>query len=154
VYNFVYRCAEGNTIMTGLEDTHTLTATAPSLPTEPPTILIVDDEPAIRRFVRLLLTRNGYGVAEAASAAEALSLCEQPPGTIHLLLTDFRMPGLNGVELVARVMARHPQIKVLFMTGFAADLVSEAGFGVSFLAKPFTEQELIATIRQALRSRA
>jgi two-component system, cell cycle sensor histidine kinase and response regulator CckA len=140
--------------MTGLEDTHTLTATAPSLPTEPPTILIVDDEPAIRRFVRLLLTRNGYGVAEAASAAEALSLCEQPPGTIHLLLTDFRMPGLNGVELVARVMARHPQIKVLFMTGFAADLVSEAGFGVSFLAKPFTEQELIATIRQALRSRA
>lgn len=140
--------------MTGLEDTHTLTATAPSLPTEPPTILIVDDEPAIRRFVRLLLTRNGYGVAEASSAAEALSLCEQPPGTIHLLLTDFRMPGLNGAELVARVTTRHPQIKVLFMTGFAADLVSEAGFGVSFLAKPFSEEELVETVRQALRSRA
>lgn len=140
--------------MTGLENTSTLTDTAPNLPAEPPTILIVDDEPGIRRFVRLLLTRNGYGVAEASSAAEALSLCEQPLSTIHLLLTDFRMPGLNGAELVARVMARHPQIKVLFMTGFAADLVSEAGFGVSFLAKPFTEEELVETVRQTLQSRA
>lgn len=140
--------------MTGLEDTGALSNTAHRLPKEPPTILIVDDEPGIRRFVRLLLTRNGYGVVEASSTAEALSLCEQPLGTIHLLLTDFRMPGLNGAELVTRVIARHPHIKVLLMTGFAADLVSETGFGVAFLAKPFTERELLDTIRQALQSQA
>ncbi len=99
-----------------------------------------------------MLTRNGYGVVEASSAAEVLSLCEQSLGTIHLLLTDFRMPGLNGAELVARVTSRHPHIKVLFMTGFAGDLISETGFGVSFLAKPFSERELLDTIRQALRS--
>lgn len=140
--------------MTGLEDVHTLTDTAPSLPAEPPTILIVDDEPGIRRFVRLLLTRNGYGVVEASNAAAALSLCDRHVDTLRLLLTDFRMPGLNGAELVTRVMSRHPHIKVLFMTGFAADLVSEAGFGVSFLAKPFTERELVTMIRQALPSGA
>lgn len=140
--------------MTGLEDAHTLTDTAPSLPQEAPTILIVDDEPGIRRFARTLLTANGYSVVEASNAAVALSLCERHIDTIRLLLTDFRMPGLNGAELVTRVMSRHPKIKVLFMTGFAADLVSEAGFGVSFLAKPFTERELVDTIRRALQSGA
>ncbi len=136
--------------MTALKDTHTLTDTVPSLPAEPPTILVVDDEPEIRKFVRLMLTRNGYGVVEASSVAEALSLCEQPLGTIRLLLTDFRMPGGNGVELATRLMPHRPHIKVLFMTGFAADLVSEAGFGIAFLAKPFTERELIDTVRRAL----
>ena len=140
--------------MTGLEDTRALPNTASSTPAEQPTILVVDDEPEIRKFVRLMLTRNGYSVVEASSAAEALSLCERPLGTIHLLLTDFRMPGVNGVELVARLTPHRPHIKVLFMTGFAGDLAGAIGFGVSFLAKPFTERELVETVRQALQSRA
>ena len=140
--------------MTGLEDTRALPNTASGTPAEQPTILVVDDEPEIRKFVRLMLTRNGYSVVEASSAAEALSLCERPLGTIHLLLTDFRMPGVNGVELVARLMPHRPHIKVLFMTGFAGDLAGAIGFGVSFLAKPFSERELVETVRRALQSRA
>nr|MBI3614156.1 response regulator [Nitrospirota bacterium] len=140
--------------MTGLEDSRTLTDTAPSLPVESPTILIVDDEPGIRRFVRSLLTANGYGVVEASNAAAALSLCERHVDTIRLLLTDFRMPGLNGAELVARVTSRHPRIKVLFMTGFAGDLVGEIGSSVSFLPKPFSERELVETVQQTLQAPA
>ncbi|MFM8551368.1 MAG: response regulator [Nitrospiraceae bacterium] len=140
--------------MTGLEDTRALPDTALSRPEEPPTILIVDDEPGIRRFVRMMLTKNGYGAMEASTGAEALSLCERPLGTIHLLLTDFRMPGINGAELVARVTSHHPHIKVLFMTAFAGDLVGETSSGISFLAKPFTERELLDTIRRVLQAYA
>jgi CheY-like chemotaxis protein len=137
--------------MTGLEDPRASTAVAPGLTGQAPTILIVDDEPGVRRFARSLLTANGFSVVEASNAAAALALCERHVGTMRLLLTDFKMPGLNGVELTTRVTARYPQIKVLFMTAFAADLAGEIGSDVRFLAKPFSEPELVEAVRRMLR---
>jgi PAS domain S-box-containing protein len=121
-----------------------------SLGTE--TVLVVEDEPAVRNLVRTVLERRGYAVLAAEDGAAALDLVDKHTGVIHVLLTDVVMPGINGRDLAARVRARRPTIKVVFMSGYTADIPTELGVegGPVFLSKPFSERALTSKLREVL----
>lgn len=111
-------------------------------------ILVVDDDPTVRRYVRTTLERAGYKIAEAASAEEAMTAIEgQPP--LRLLLTDIVMPGRNGLWLAAQFHRALPKVPVLFISGFARDYQEELSGSVC-LRKPFTPSELVAAVEDIL----
>ncbi|MHB9113689.1 MAG: PAS domain-containing protein [Thermoleophilia bacterium] len=117
------------------------------------TVLLVEDEQQVRRLVRVVLDRLGYHVLEAAGPEEALALCEEHRGTIHLLLTDVVMPVLNGRELHEQAQVRLPGIRVLFMSGYAADVIAGRGAlngAADLLEKPFSPEELGRKVREVL----
>jgi PAS domain S-box-containing protein len=117
------------------------------------TILLVEDDPDVRALVRDTLSGRGYQVLEAADGHAALSLCEGFAGEIHLLLSDLIMPRMGGRELAERLCKLRPQLRVLFMSGYADD--SQRGAVVqaplmAFIEKPFTAASLCARIRSSL----
>jgi len=117
------------------------------------TLLVVEDEPAILKITRITLQRLGYSIIEAASAKDALSLATQHEGPLHLLLTDVVMPEMNGLDLYTRIATSHPGIRVIFMSGYSADIFSYPDDGkgdASFLQKPFSMQQLSAKVREVL----
>jgi PAS domain S-box-containing protein len=131
------------------------TATAPSDLAGAETILLVDDEPGVRRFVRRSLEEYGYRVLEAGAVEEALSLGQSYPGLIHLLLTDVVLPGMNGPQLAARLAPLRPEMRILYMTGHADDAVVHRGVlsaGQALLVKPFTPLGLAHEVRKVLRN--
>ncbi len=107
-------------------------------------ILLVDDERAIRQFVRAVLERNGYDVMDAGSAEDALRLLHVGPAP-QLLLTDIVMPGQNGIWLAAQFHRLHPGTPVLFISGFSQNYQEELT-GSICLRKPFTPAELMAAV--------
>jgi PAS domain S-box-containing protein len=114
------------------------------------TILIAEDEDGIRDTLTRTLSAAGYTVLAAANGAAALELAAQHPETIHLLLTDVVMPGMLGDELATHLHERRPAVKVLFMSGYAGDLMNRYGVlqaGVTVLPKPFTKAEILTSIR-------
>ena len=120
------------------------------------TVLLVEDEDSLRRFARLALEKRGYTVLDAARVTDALRLCEQHPGSIHLLLTDVMMPAMNGRQLAERLKQQRPDLKVLFMSGYTDDEVVRHGilyFDTPFLQKPFTAEGLAEKVRELLKSR-
>jgi nitrogen-specific signal transduction histidine kinase/ActR/RegA family two-component response regulator len=118
------------------------------------TILLVEDESALRSSVRIALSRLGYQVLEAANGAEALEVWQQHGGKIRLLLTDLMMPGgMLGRELAEQLLQQNPDLKVVFASGYSREIVSsdfplEEGF--NFLTKPFEAEKLAHTIRKRL----
>ena len=125
-----------------------------SRPTE--TLLLVEDETVVRGLSRRALQRAGYVVLEAASPREALRVAERHDGAIHLIVTDVVMPELSGPALVHRLTARHTEAKVLFMSGYTADVLAPHHFSdrsVAFLAKPFTPVILVKKVREVLDDR-
>lgn len=117
------------------------------------TILVAEDEDGIRDTVVRTLSAAGYTVLAAPNGAAALELAEQHPETIDLLLSDVVMPGMLGDELVAHLHERRPAVKVLFMSGYAGDLMNRYGVlqtGVTVLPKPFTKSELLTGIRATI----
>ncbi len=114
---------------------------------EPQTVLIVDDDPIIRSVEAQLLSSQGYNVLQAESGAEALRLADS--GTIHLLLTDFLMPDVDGLELTQKFRTVHPETPVLMVSGSLPptdDRIQNLGrFG--FLPKPFKFDELLRKAR-------
>jgi PAS domain S-box-containing protein len=117
------------------------------------TILLVEDEAGVRQFVRRVLSRRGYAVIEARDVAHAADIAAEHAGPIHLLLSDVVMPGLSGPELAKRIVATRPEVRVLYMSGFASRLSSELGSpaaGVNILHKPFTPESLARTVRDCL----
>ncbi len=117
------------------------------------TILLVEDESAVRALIRTILRSRGYHVLVAGNGREALACLEHHAEAIDLLLTDVVMPGMGGRELAAEVSARYPQVRVLFMSGYATDVVAEGGWmdsGAHFLQKPFGPELLTQTVRQIL----
>ncbi|MBV8901985.1 MAG: PAS domain S-box protein [Verrucomicrobia bacterium] len=117
------------------------------------TILLAEDEDAVREVTAQLLEAFGYQVLKASSGEEALRLADSQPGKIHLLMTDVVMPGMGGRELADLLRAREPQLKVLFQSGYTDDAVVRYGVvhaEVAFLQKPFTPQALAEKVRQAL----
>jgi signal transduction histidine kinase len=110
------------------------------------TVLLVEDDEAVRKLTRHLLVARGYTVLEADNGMSALRVADGHPGVIDLLLTDVIMPRLGGPQLFARLVAQRPGLKVVYMSGFA-DV--ETG-GAHFLAKPFAGSRLLRTIREAL----
>ena len=122
---------------------------------EPPreTILLVEDEGNLRRLTRHFLENQGYTVLEAADGAAAVQIAVAHQGTIHLLLTDVIMPGMNGRELAQRVSEIRPNIKVLYMSGYTENAIGHNGTldaGVTLLQKPFNLQALKAKVREVL----
>ena len=110
------------------------------------TILLVEDDEAVRRLARQVLVTCGYRVLEADSGQMALRLADEHVGSIDLLVTDVVMPKMDGHELYAHLGAAHPELRVVFMTGY-----SDAEIGDRpFLAKPFAGSDLLRTIREAL----
>jgi len=116
------------------------------------TIMVVDDEPEIRRLVAAMLRRKGYNILMAGTGEEALRLFRENPHT-DLLLTDVVAPGMSGPVIAEEVAALHPGIKVLFMTGYDGTqvvrrFVLEKGY--SLLVKPFTMEQLADKVKAAL----
>jgi PAS domain S-box-containing protein len=128
------------------------TAAAPAAGTDPATILVVDDEPAVRTLVVTALKGEGYRVLHAGSGGEALSLAAEAPGTINVLLTDASMPGMTGAELAAALAKTRGGLKVLLMSGFTAEPLRVAGISepVALLPKPFTPRDLKRKVREVL----
>ena len=117
------------------------------------TILLVEDEAAVRLLVRNVLAQHGYRVLEASCGAEALSICESYQGPVHLVLTDVVMPGLKGPELVDRLRRRIPNSRVLYISGYtdnAIEYFRHAEHNNAFLAKPFSLDEVLKKVREVL----
>ncbi len=117
------------------------------------TILVVDDEPHIRTLLRAHLERHEFKVLVAGDGPEALKLSQEYPGTIHLLLTDVLMPGMNGGTLAARMTVTRPDMKVLYMSAFTPSMGvhhSVLDPGTAFLPKPFAPEVMLSTIRTIL----
>lgn len=117
------------------------------------TVLVVEDDVAVRSLTRRVLERYGYTVLGAASGAEALTIMGSHEGRVHLLLTDLVMPEMSGITLVKWVHARSPGVKILVASGYPRDGFGEEGKlsdDVGFLEKPFGPLELARAVRQAL----
>jgi two-component system chemotaxis response regulator CheY len=114
-----------------------------------PVILVVDDEPAILALLRASLTRSGCFVITAANGGEALSAARRYRGRVDLLVTDFRMPGINGLELYRSMIAERPDIHVLFITGSAFD-APISGLGLPLMKKPFLPADFVNRVEQLL----
>jgi PAS domain S-box-containing protein len=117
------------------------------------TVLVVEDEAPVRSVARQVLERHGYTVLEAPSAEAALDLATRYSGTIHLLLTDVVMPGLNGRELASRLATLRPDARVIFMSGYTDDAVTRHGVlepGSAYVQKPFTPDAIARRVREVL----
>jgi len=117
------------------------------------TVLVVEDEAPVRSVARQVLERHGYTVLEAASAESALDIVTRYSGTIHLLLTDVVMPGLNGRELASRLAGLRPDARVIFMSGYTDDAVTRHGVlepGSAYVQKPFTPDAIARKVREVL----
>lgn len=112
------------------------------------TILLVEDEPAVRQLFAQALTRAGYRVFEARNGQEALKVFDQHGESIDLLLTDIRMPFMGGNELAQQLRARRKTLKLLCVSGYSAGASSE--LGSDFLAKPFSRDDLLTKVREVL----
>jgi PAS domain S-box-containing protein len=117
------------------------------------TILLVEDQPQVRKLALEVLQDRGYQVLEAAGGAGACELSERHPGTIDLLLTDVVMPGMTGKELADTLRPRRPHMRVLYMSGYAESTIMHHGVldaGVEYLSKPFTPEGLALRVQEVL----
>ncbi|MBI2948596.1 MAG: PAS domain S-box protein [Verrucomicrobia bacterium] len=131
-------------------------APAASSQTGTETILVVEDEPALRHLVGTILRRQGYQVLEARTGREALQIWRQHHGRVDLLLTDVVMPeGLSGVDLAEQLHAAKPSLKVIFTSGYSQDAAGQRVVleeGVNFLPKPYHPSKLAQIVRDCLDS--
>jgi len=123
------------------------------LPRGHETVLVVEDSESLRNLIDELLTAQGYAVHCASQGEEALTLVEQGGVRVDLVLTDVVMPKLGGAELVKRLKAIHPQVRVVYMSGYTSGAISSHGVldqGVTLIEKPFSPETLARTVRGAL----
>jgi len=117
------------------------------------TVLVVEDEGEVRRVIVEILGRQGYRVLDASHGNEALLIHEKHGGPIHLILVDVVMPGMSGSELAKRLAPLHPEIKILYMSGYTDNAIVHHGVlarGVNYIQKPFTMDGLTRKVRQVL----
>jgi CheY-like chemotaxis protein len=129
---------------------------SPPFPKPATTILVVDDQRFARRVAYRVLSEAGYRVLEAEDGEEALGALHLTRGRVDLLMIDVVMPGLDGIELAAQVWEQWPDKRILFMSGHAAEVLTQHGLAyldVPFLAKPFTRDEALAKVHEALERR-
>jgi two-component system, cell cycle sensor histidine kinase and response regulator CckA len=126
-------------------------AAMPATGTE--TILLVEDQAPLREITREILLEHGYRVLDAAGPDEAVEIAARETDTIHLLLTDVVMPRMNGRALATVLTAAHPTLRVLYMSGYTADIIAHSGvpvLDIALLHKPFTTLALLGSVRTAL----
>ncbi len=119
------------------------------------TILLVEDDQKVRDLTRIILTRRGYTVLPAANGREALALAATHGNQVHLLLTDVVMPVMDGKELYVKAAARHPDLKVVFMSGYTNTEIVHRGVindDTAFIQKPFTIKAIATKVREVLDS--
>ena len=117
------------------------------------TVLVVEDNDAVRAAICRILRRAGYEVVEAAGAEDARAVCAQKGRAIQLLITDVVMPFVSGPELAAELASARPELKVLFMSGYSGNAITRHGVlreGVMFLHKPFTPTSVAHAVREVL----
>ena len=127
-------------------------ATTPLKSTARGTILLVDDEPSVRQMLRDVLTGSGYRVLEASDGESALAVAASEPA-IELLITDVRLPGVDGLTLAERLCDGRPELKVIFMSGYSEDILTDParlGPGRRVLEKPFRTARLIEMLGSLL----
>jgi two-component system cell cycle sensor histidine kinase/response regulator CckA len=139
-------------------------AVAPSKPPVEPaatggteTILLAEDDPAVRKLTRRILASLGYEILEAESAEGALETAQRHTGRIDLILTDVVMPGMGGSDLVSRIRESRPDVRVLYMSGYTDDAIIRHRVlepGTAFLQKPFTPTTLARKIREVVAASA
>ncbi len=120
------------------------------------TVLVVDDDERVRDVAERLLTRRGYTVLVAPGGAEAQEIAQQYDGPIDVLVTDVIMPKILGRDLADRLVQARPELGVLFMSGYAQPVLASRGtldHGVTLLEKPFSEESLLAKVREVLENR-
>ncbi len=130
---------------------------SPSLPPRSgkSTVLLVEDEDAVRRLIVMVLRWNGHTVLEAATASEAMTLCKEHPGPIDLLVTDVIMPQMNGRELADHLLRLRHDLKVLFISGYTGGVLGDRGVledATDFLPKPFTPDQLARKVADVLET--
>ncbi len=119
------------------------------------TVLVVEDEPSLRRLACQVLARHGYTVLESSDVHDAIAIAGRHPQPIHLLLTDVIMPTMKGNEVYDKVAEFHPQIRVLYMSGYSDNVIAHHGVlkeGVHFLQKPFSAESLLEKVHNTLRA--
>jgi two-component system cell cycle sensor histidine kinase/response regulator CckA len=116
-------------------------------------ILVVDDEPVVRRFATRVLEAEGFLVSQAADGAEALRLLREAVPAVDAVVSDIVMPRLNGVELLQVLSSTHPHLPVLLMSGYAHRELEGMGIAApcAILAKPFAPERLVEELRRCLR---
>jgi PAS domain S-box-containing protein len=117
------------------------------------TILVVEDEPAILKMAKRMLEKLGYQVLAASMPSEAIGLAEEHASEIHLIITDVVMPEMNGRDLADHLQLLYPGMKMLFMSGYTANVIAHRGVldeGVNFIQKPFSIKELAIKVQEAL----
>jgi len=117
------------------------------------TILVIEDEDAVREMLKTTLERNGFHVLVASGGSEALGLCESERTSVDLLLTDIVMPGTSGTDLAGYLAVKYPEMRVVRMSGFTEAMLGESGLRRDdslFLQKPFSRGQLLGTIQRAL----
>jgi two-component system cell cycle sensor histidine kinase/response regulator CckA len=120
-------------------------------------ILVVEDEPSVRRFVRSVLTRRGYTVLQASGGLEAISLMLSFDGDIPLVISDIDMPGVNGFDFANQLQIDRPSTEVLYMSGLTGSVAVDSIRRVkpqSILEKPFSPEELLARVEAILTAPA
>ena len=120
------------------------------------TVLLVEDDTNVREISSDMLQEFGFCVLPAETGERAIEICRQHSGTIDLLLSDVVMPGMSGPEMAHVASEFHPEMKVLFMSGYSHDSVVRNGYGegiISFLQKPFTIRMLYDKVREVLGSK-
>jgi len=135
-------------------------AVEPELSVTPPprlgggseTILLAEDDGAVRLFARTILTNHGYTVLDARDGEEALAIARKHTGAIDLLVADVVMPGLSGRDLAARLAAERPDVRVLYTSGYTEDMIIRSGIvhGLKLLPKPFLPAELLQKVGEML----
>ena len=131
----------------------TLLRAIPNPATGTETVLVVEDEDVIRKIASRSLEMAGYKVLVAASGDEALRITAEYSGIIHLLLTDVVMPRMGGRALAQKLVKQRPEVRVLFMSGYADNAFAHHGVideNTNFIAKPFTGTELGQKVREVL----
>jgi CheY-like chemotaxis protein len=124
-----------------------------ALPRGTETVLVAEDEDAVRRIVKIALEAMGYRVIEARNGTEALEAARTHAGGIHIVVTDVVMPEMSGRELAERITKDYPGLKILYMSGYTDDAVVRHGIvesGVAFLQKPFSPLALARKVREML----
>jgi CheY-like chemotaxis protein len=135
------------------------------LPVQPPTVpkrnvtqdtatvLVVEDDPAVRAMAVSVVRRGGYEVIESASVGDAVEKAASHGAPIDLVLTDVVMPGMNGPEVFARISALHPEARVLYMSGYSDNVIARQGVleeDIDFIEKPFTVNGLLEKVVEVL----
>jgi CheY-like chemotaxis protein len=128
-------------------------ADAAGLPQGSETILLVEDDALVRSLAARVLNRQGYRLLEAANGHEALAFIQERGAEIQLLISDLVMPGISGKALAEQLQVVHPEVRVLFISGYTDHIISHYGIveaGVHFLQKPFLPIKLARKVREVL----